>query len=166
MAHYVIFTKVVTLTLIFIRFKKKKILGRTNQNTSHVKKSGRSPVVWPVHREQTDKQTDRQSDRQTDRQWKGTQRVHTFFLNLTDWVIYLAVQRSRTQSIGPNDSNERCAMDIIWVLFSIIIAAITENRWPWPLIVDLDLWPRRLTFDLEINLLLAWWFEEIQIAKK
>ena len=36
-----------------------------NQNTSH---SVIGPVVWPVHREQTDKQTNRQTDRQTDRQ--------------------------------------------------------------------------------------------------
>ena len=84
-------------------------------------------------------------------------------IGLTDWVIYLVDwqwQRSRTQSIGPNDSIERCAMSI--VLFRINIAAITENTWPWPFIFDLDLfpWPLTLIFDLEIDLLLPWCFEE------
>ena len=70
-------------------------------------------------------------------------------IGLTDWVAYLVDwqwQRSRTQSIGPNDSNERCA--ISRVLFRINIAAITENTWPWPFTSDLDLFP--LTFDLDI----------------
>ena len=40
MAYYVIFTKVVTLTLTFIRFKKVNMLqGPMNMTTS----------VWPVH---------------------------------------------------------------------------------------------------------------------
>ena len=90
------------------------------------------PVVWPVHREQTDKQTDRQTRRQTDRQTdRQTNRGDQYTLQkstilqsneralrecilckigLTDWVVYLVDwqwQRSRTQSIGPNDSNER-----------------------------------------------------------
>ena len=70
-------------------------------------------------------------------------------IGLTDWVIYLVDwqwQRSRTQSIVPNDSNERCAMSI--VLFRINIAAITENTWPWPFTFDLDLWPWYLTLRL------------------
>ena len=84
-------------------------------------------------------------------------------IGLTVWVIYLVDwlwQRSRTQSIGPNDSNERCAMSR--VLFRINIAAITENTWPWPFTFDRDLfpWPLTLIFDLEINLLIPWCFEE------
>ena len=69
MGHYVISTKVVTLTLIFIRFSPKKIARvlRTEyiscQNFRKIE-----PVVWPVHRAITDRQTDRQTNRQTDRQ--------------------------------------------------------------------------------------------------
>ena len=84
-------------------------------------------------------------------------------IGLTDWVAYLVDwqwKRSRTQSIGPNDSNERCA--ISRVLFRINIAAITENTWPWPFTSDLDLfpWPLTLIFDLETDILLPWCFEE------
>ena len=69
MAHYVIFTKVVTLTLTFIRFQKKIIWVVLEpeyiicQNFRKIE-----PLVWPVHRETTDRQTDKQTDRQTDRQ--------------------------------------------------------------------------------------------------
>ena len=65
-------------------------------------------------------------------------------IGLTDWVIYLVDwqwQRSRTQSIGPNDSNEKCAMSR--VLFGINIAAIQKIR-------DLDLLHLTLTFFLDI----------------
>ena len=72
MAHYVIFTKVVTLTLPFIRFSKKKVLHcRVSRSTSAAKKIRTiGQVVWPVEPSedgQTDKQ-DKQTDRQTDRQ--------------------------------------------------------------------------------------------------
>ena len=63
---------------------------------------------------------------------------------LTDWVIYLVHwlwQRWRTQSIGPNDSNEKCAMSR--VLFRINIAAIQK-------ISDLDLLHLTLTFSLDL----------------
>ena len=65
-------------------------------------------------------------------------------IGLTYWVIYLVDwqwQRSRTQSIGPNDSNEKCAMSR--VLFGINIAAIQKIR-------DLDLLHLTLTFFLYI----------------
>ena len=65
-------------------------------------------------------------------------------IGLTDWVIYLVDwrwQRSRTQSIGPNDSNEKCAMSR--VLFGINIAAIQKIR-------DLDLLHLTLTFFLDL----------------
>ena len=65
-------------------------------------------------------------------------------IGLTDWVIYLVDwqwQRSRTQSIGPNDSNEKCAMSR--VLFGINIGAIQKIR-------DLDLLQLTLTFFLDI----------------
>ena len=102
-----------------------------------------------------------QTDRQTDERALGE--CILCKIGLTDWVIYLVDwlwQRSRTQSIGPNDSNETCAMSK--VLFGINIAAITENTWPWPFTFDLDLfpWPLTLIFDLEINMLLPWCFEE------
>ena len=69
MGHYVISTKVVTLTLIFIRFSPKKIarvLGTEYISYQNFRKI--EPVVWPVHRAITDRQTDRQTNRQTDRQ--------------------------------------------------------------------------------------------------
>ena len=65
-------------------------------------------------------------------------------IGLADWVIYLVDwqwQRSRTQSIGPNHSNEKCAMSR--VLFGINIAAIQN-------ICDLDLLHLTLTFFLDI----------------
>ena len=68
MAHYVIFTKVVTLTLIFIRFSPKKfarVLGTEYISCQNFRKI--EPVVWPVHRAITDRQTNRQTDRQTHR---------------------------------------------------------------------------------------------------
>ena len=58
---------------------------------------------------------------------------------LVDWRW----QRSWTPSIGPNDSNEKCAMSR--VLFGINIADVTLTFyiWPWPfsLTFDLDIWP-------------------------
>ena len=59
MAHYLIFTKVVTLTLPLIRFSKKKlpiVLGPEDDRTSGVVCTSRSDG-------QTDRQTDRQADR-------------------------------------------------------------------------------------------------------
>ena len=64
MAHYVIFTKVVTLTLIFIRFSPKnfaRVLGTEYISCQNFGKI--EPVVWPVHRSITDRQTDRQTDK-------------------------------------------------------------------------------------------------------
>ena len=73
---------------------------------------------------------------------------------LVDWQW----QRSRTRSIGLNDSNEKCAMSIIWDQY----CCNTENTWPWPFTFDLDIFPWLLTliFDLETDLLLPWCFEE------
>ena len=159
MAHYVIFTKVVTLTLIFIRFSPKnfaRVLGTEYISCQNFRKI--EPVVWPVHRAITDRQTNRQTDRQTHRGDQYTLQKSTILqsnerallecilckIGLTDWVIYLVDwqwQRSRTQSIGPNDSNEKCAMSR--VLFGINIAAIQKIR-------DLDLLHLTLTFFLNI----------------
>ena len=179
MAHYVIFTKVVTLTLTFIRFQKKKI-GVVHEPEYIICQKIRTinPVVWPVDRELTDRQTNKQTDRQTDRQTavtnilcknlrfcKVTNRGDQYTLQkstilqsneralrecilckirLTDWVIYLVDwqwQRSRTQLIGPNDSNEKCTMSR--VLFVINMAAIQKIR-------DLDLLHLTLTFFLDL----------------
>ena len=106
--HYLIFTKVVTLTLPFVRLSKKKVLHcRVSRKIRTIGQS-----VWPVEPLKTDKQTNRQADRQTDKQtdrqtnrgdqytfrkskisksnkqtnrWKGTQRVHT----LQNWSYRL-----------------------------------------------------------------------------
>ena len=159
MAHYVIFAKMVTLTLTFTRFKKKKIwkvLEPAYISCQKIRTIG--PVVWPVDREPTDKQTNRQTDRgdqytlqkstilqsnkQTDE--RALRECILCKIGLADWVIYLVDwqwQRSRTQSIGPNHSNEKCAMSR--VLFGINIAAIQK-------ICDLDLLHLTLTFFLNI----------------
>ena len=84
-----------------------------------------------------------QTNRQTDK-WKGTLRVHTlqnWTYRLSDLPCRLQWQRSRTQTIGPNDSNEECAMSR--VLFGINIAAIQKIR-------DLDLLHLTLTFFLDL----------------
>ena len=143
MAHYAIFTKVVTLTLIFIRFLPKKIarvLGTEYMSCRIFRKIGL--VVWPVHRAITDRQTDKQTNRQTDERALGE--CILCKIGLTNWVIYLVDwqwQRSMTQSIGPNDLNEKCAMSR--VLFGINIAAIQK-------ICDLDLLHLTLTFFLNL----------------
>ena len=98
--------------------------------------------MWPVEPLKTDKQTNRQADRQTDE--RALRECILCKIGLTDWVIYLVDwlwQRSRTQSIGPNHSNEKCAMSR--VLFGINIAAIQK-------ICDLDLLHLTLTFFLNI----------------
>ena len=93
MAHYLIFTKVVTLTLRFIRFSKKKCCKVLDLEDIFCQKIGTiGQAVWSVHRETTDKQTNR---------WKGTRRVHTLqnacVLHL--WLT-LTGRRSKTQSIS------------------------------------------------------------------
>ena len=138
-AHYLIFTKVVTLTLPFIRFSKKKlpkILGLEDIICQKIRTIG--AAVWSVHRETTDKQTDRQTDE------RALRECILCKIGLTDWVIYLVDwlwQRWRTQSIGPSDSNEKCAMSR--VLFRINIAAIQKIR-------DLDLIHLTLTYSLDL----------------
>ena len=74
-------------------------------------------------------------------------------IGLTDRVIYLVDwqwQRSRTQSIGPNDSNEKCAMSR--VLFGINIRDLGKIRdldlLHLTLTLFLDLWPWYLTLRL------------------
>ena len=123
------------------------------------------PVLRPVHREMTDRQTNR-GDQYTLQKSTILQSNERALLEcilckigLTDWVIYLVDwqwQRSRTQSIGPNDSNEKCAMSR--VLFVINIAAIQKIRdldlLHLTLTFFLDLWPWYLT--LRLDLLLHW----------
>ena len=119
-------------------FKKNYCRSYLNQNTSHVTKSGRS-VQWCglyIANRRTNKQ-----NRQTDE--RALRECILCKIGLTDWVAYLVDwqwQRSRTQSIGPNDSNERCA--ISRVLFRINIAAQK--------IRDLDLLHLTLTFFLDL----------------
>ena len=69
--HYLIFTKVVTLTLPFVRLSKKKVLHcRVSRRHLLQKKSGRSEsgaACRAFEDGQTDKQTDRHTHRHTDR---------------------------------------------------------------------------------------------------
>ena len=58
----------------------------------------------------------------------------------TEWLTWLW-QRSRTQSIGPNDSNER------WQWIDYYLASILLQLQK---ICDLDLWFLTLTFDVDI----------------
>ena len=67
MAYYVIFTKVVTLTLTVTRILPKNfdgVIGPEYINCTNFRKI--RPVVWPVR-----SRTDGQTDKQTDRQMKG-----------------------------------------------------------------------------------------------
>ena len=65
MAHYLIFTKVVTFPFPFIRFSKNKcckVTGPGYIDCQKIRTIG--PAMWAVHRERTDKQTDKQTDTQ------------------------------------------------------------------------------------------------------
>ena len=62
MAHYLIFTKVVTLTLPADRFSfffVRIVLGLEDTFCQNIRTIG--PAVWSVHREKTDRQTNRQT---------------------------------------------------------------------------------------------------------
>ena len=146
-----------TLTLTFGRFKKNKkckvswVCRIYGKNIILI-----GAKLWPVGGV-----TDKQTNRQTDKRYWPIYFAKTPFglsqsnerallecilckIGLTDRVIYLVGwqwQRSRTQSIGPNDSNEKCAMSR--VLFGINIAAIQKIR-------DLDLLHLTLTFFLDL----------------
>ena len=150
-------------------FHQKNLPGSLELSTSAVKFSERSDQWCGLYIVQlrTDKQTNKQTDRQTDERALGE--CILCKIGLTDWVIYLLDwmwPRWRAQSIGPNDSNEKCAMSR--VLFRINIAAIAENTWPWPFTFDhdffftfyLDIWP----WDWSIITLMLqrknWCFEE------
>ena len=64
MAHYVIFTKVVTLTLTVTQILPKnfaEVLLLEYISCKNLRKI--RPVLWPVEPSRTDKQTDRQTDR-------------------------------------------------------------------------------------------------------
>ena len=64
MAHYLIFTKVVTLTLPFDRFSiffVRIVLGLEDTFCQKIRTIG--PAVWSVQREKTDRQTNKQTDR-------------------------------------------------------------------------------------------------------
>ena len=70
MADYVIFTKVVTLTLIFIRFSPKnfaRVLGTEYISCQNFRKIEQWCGLYIVQL-RTDRQTNKQTDRQTDRQ--------------------------------------------------------------------------------------------------
>ena len=93
MADYVIFTKVVTLTLIFIRFSPKNLPGSLELSTSAVKISERLNQWCGLYIVQlrTDRQTNKQTDRQTNRGDQYTLQKSTILQsNKPRWPIYFA----------------------------------------------------------------------------
>ena len=123
-------------------FHQKKLPGSLELSTSAVKFSERSDQWCGLYIVQL--RTDKQTNRQTDE--RALRECILCKIGLTDWVIYLVDwlwQRWRTQSIGPSDSNEKCAMSR--VLFRINIAAIQKIR-------DIDLLHLTLTFLLDLDL--------------
>ena len=79
-------------------FQKKNAARSQDRDTSTVTKSW--PAVWSVHRERTDKHANKQM--------KGhSESAYFAKLDLQVEWFTLLWQRWRTQSIGPNDSNER-----------------------------------------------------------
>ena len=132
------------LDLDFYPISKKFIVGRTWTRIHHMSKNQADRSSGVACTSRTDGQTNKQTDRQTDRGERALRECILCKIGLADWVIYLVDwqwQRSRTQSIGPNHSNEKCAMSR--VLFGINIAAIQK-------ICDLDLLHLTLTFFLNI----------------
>ena len=132
MAHYVIFTKVVTLTLTFIRFQKKKICVVLEPEYIICQKIRTiNPVVWPVDRELTDRQTNKQTDRQTDRQTAVTNILckNLRFCKVTNRGDQYTLQKSTILQ-----SNERIIGDLTFYI---------DFDWHWPL--TLTPWPLTLT---------------------
>ena len=121
MAHYVIFTKVVTLTLIFIRFSPKKIarvLGTEYMSCQIFRKIDRTSRVacTSCNYGQTDRQTD---NRQTNILCK----------NQTNRGDQYTLQKSTILQ-----SNERIIGDLTFYI---------DFGWHWPL--TLTPWPLTLT---------------------
>ena len=107
------------LDLELFRFQQKKIWKVLDQITSCQKIRTIGPVVWPVHREQTDKQkTDKQTDRQTDQ----------YTLHKSDRQTNRGDQYTLQKSTILQ-SNERIIGDFTFIL----------------ILTDFDLWPRPLT---------------------
>ena len=124
------------LDLDFYPISKKFIVGRTWTRIHHMSKNQADRSSGVACTSRTDGQTNERALRE----------CILCKIGLADWVIYLVDwqwQRSRTQSIGPNDSNEKCAMSR--VLFGINIVAIQK-------ICDLDLLHLTLTFFLDLDI--------------
>ena len=141
MAHYVIFTKVVTL-LTFIRFQKKKIWTCTR---IHHQKSGRSDQWCGLYdREQTDKQTNKQTDRQTDRQTTVTNILckNLRFCKVTNRGDQYTLQKSTILQ-----SNERIIGDFTFY---------TDFDWPWPLTLNPWPWPSFIFVRKNCKNLILW----------
>ena len=90
--HYLIFTKVVTLTLPFVRLSKKKVLHcRVSEDRKKIRTIGQA--VRPVEPLKTDRQN-RQTDRQTDRQDRQTAVTNILFENRRFRKVMKAAQRA------------------------------------------------------------------------
>ena len=126
------------LDLDFYPISKKIIVGRTWTRIHHMSKNQADRSSGVACTSRTDGQTNKQTDR-----WKGTQRVHTlqnWTYRPSDLPCRLTVTKVKDTTIGPNDSNEKCAMSR--VLFGINIRDLGKIR-------DLDLLHLTLTLFLD-----------------
>ena len=127
--HYLIFTKVVTLTLPFVRLSKKKVLHCRVSRRHLLQQKSRTigQAVRPVEPLKTDKQTNRQTRRQADRQTAVTN-------------ILSENRRFRKVIIG--------AINIGYFRYYI------DFSWPWPLTLTFDLWTWPLIYFVRKNVML------------
>ena len=150
--HYLIFTKVVTLTLPFVRLSKKKVLHCRVSRRHLLQKKSRTigQAVRPVEPLKTDKQTNRQTRRQADRQTA---------------VTNILSENRRFRKVTNRQTDRQTAVTNI--LFEnrrfrkVIKAAIIEYfsnyidfNWPWPLTLTFDLWTWPFIYFVRKNVML------------
>ena len=111
--HYLIFTKVVTLTLPFVRLSKKKVLHCRVSRRHLLQKNQDDRTIRVACRAFEDGQTDKQTDRQTNR------------------------QTAVTNILFENRRFRKVIKAAIIGYFSNYI----DFNWPWPLTFDLWTWP-------------------------
>ena len=140
MAHCLIFTKVMTLTLPFIWFSKQKlpiVLGLEDIRCHKIRTIG--PAVWSVHREMTDRQTN-------ERALGECILCKMLAFYICDW--HWLVEDLRHNQFGPNSLTERCIMILFMMKYyynSRKYVTLTFEIWPWFIF---DFWPWYLNLRL------------------